>query len=163
MNGDPAAGWVEFTRVFDAPVEDLWAAWTDPEQFALWYGPEGASIPLARFEDRLGGSRFVCMEMNPPQGTVRMFLAGEYLEYEPLRRLVYTEVPADSEGARLDSPDHDGAAPTGETRVVVEFADRGGSTTVHLRHEGVPAGSPGEAGWLMALGALGERLSDRSG
>lgn len=113
MNGDPAAGWLEITRVFDAPVEDLWAAWTDPEQFALWYGPEGASIPLARFEDRLGGSRFVCMEMNPPQGTVRMFLAGEYLEYEPLRRLVYTEVPADSEGARLDSRTTMGQRPPG--------------------------------------------------
>jgi len=30
-----------FARVFDAPVERVWQAWTDPEQVMRWWGPNG--------------------------------------------------------------------------------------------------------------------------
>ncbi len=36
------------TRVFDASVERVWQAWTDPEQVKRCWGPDGFSCPFAR-------------------------------------------------------------------------------------------------------------------
>ena len=44
-------------RIFDAPVAAVWKLWTDPEQVAAWYGPDGASIPVADLDVRVGGLR----------------------------------------------------------------------------------------------------------
>ena len=48
----------------------------------------------------------------------------------------------------------------GTTRVIVVLEDAGGRTRMHLTHEGVPAGSPGEMGWNMALDKMVARLAD---
>ena len=52
INGSPDAVVIE--RSFDAPVDLIWKMWTDPEHFKAWYGPDGASIPVAKMdvEDR---------------------------------------------------------------------------------------------------------------
>ena len=55
-------------RVFDAPVEAVWQLWTDPEQFAAWYGPNGASIPVVDMDVRVGGLRRVGMEVQTRTG-----------------------------------------------------------------------------------------------
>lgn len=49
------------TRVFDAPVEHLWQAWSDPEYVMQWWGPEGFTSPLAHMDFREGGTSLVCM------------------------------------------------------------------------------------------------------
>jgi uncharacterized protein YndB with AHSA1/START domain len=36
---------VTITRIFDAPRERVWAAWTDPAQIARWWGKRGWSTP----------------------------------------------------------------------------------------------------------------------
>jgi uncharacterized protein YndB with AHSA1/START domain len=36
---------ITITRVFDAPRERVWAAWTDPAQIAVWWGRRGWSTP----------------------------------------------------------------------------------------------------------------------
>ena len=33
---------VQIERIFNAPIELIWAMWTEPEHFANWYGPMGA-------------------------------------------------------------------------------------------------------------------------
>jgi Activator of Hsp90 ATPase homolog 1-like protein len=38
------------TRIFDAPREVVWQAWTQPEQVSVWWGPRGMSSPLDRIE-----------------------------------------------------------------------------------------------------------------
>src|SRR5712671_5866735 len=35
---------IKITRVYDAPVEAVWDAWTDPEQVAQWWGPRGFTL-----------------------------------------------------------------------------------------------------------------------
>jgi hypothetical protein len=67
-------------RSFDAPVDLIWQMWTDPEHFKAWYGPNGAAIPVARMDVRVGGTRFVCTEMQSPNGPMRMWFTGEYRE-----------------------------------------------------------------------------------
>jgi uncharacterized protein YndB with AHSA1/START domain len=51
------------TRIFDAPRESVFAAWTDPEQVAEWYGPEHFDTPREKItiEPRIGGRWDVTM------------------------------------------------------------------------------------------------------
>ncbi|GAB3017605.1 SRPBCC family protein [Natronobiforma cellulositropha] len=82
---DPSAYDVTITRTFDASREAVWAAWTDPEQVAQWWGPEGFTVPHCELDVRPGGSFHVDMEA--PDGTVYPD-AGEVLEVEAPERLV---------------------------------------------------------------------------
>jgi len=81
---------VVIERSFDAPVELIWQMWTDPEHFKAWYGPDGATIPVAKMDVRVGGSRLVCMEMQTPDGPMQMWFTGEYREVVPPERIVWT-------------------------------------------------------------------------
>src|SRR3954451_13949788 len=89
---------VVIEQMLDAPVDLVWRMWTEPEHFAAWYGPDGAVIPVARMDVRVGGSRLVCMEMQTPDGTMQMWFGGEYREVARNERLVYTEYMSDEEG-----------------------------------------------------------------
>ena len=42
-----------------APTELVWKMWTEPEHFAAWYGPGGATIPVAKMDVRVGGKRLL--------------------------------------------------------------------------------------------------------
>jgi uncharacterized protein YndB with AHSA1/START domain len=146
---------VVIERSFDAPAALIWQMWTEPEHFRAWYGPDGAAVPVAKMDVRVGGSRLVCMEMDTPDGPARMWLAGQYREVTVNKRLVYTEFMSDQDGNML--PPAELGLPAGHpamTEVTVELTDLGARTRVVLTHSGVPAGSPGAAGWAMALSKL---------
>jgi uncharacterized protein YndB with AHSA1/START domain len=54
------------TRVFDAPRDLVFSAWTDPKHLAQWWGPDGFTTTTHAFEFRKGGVwRFV---MHGPDG-----------------------------------------------------------------------------------------------
>jgi uncharacterized protein YndB with AHSA1/START domain len=147
-------------RTFDAPVNRIWQLWTEPEQFKAWYGPQGVTIPVAKMDVRVGGTRLVCMEMQSPEGLRQMWFTGEYLEVVPPEKLVYTESMSDQNGNVL-SPSEVGL-PEGHpttTEVHVELTDLGGRTKMVMTHLGVAPGSPGAAGWAMAL----DKLATQSG
>ena len=40
------------SRVFDAPVELVWKAWSDPEYVMQWWGPTGFTCCLAEMDFR---------------------------------------------------------------------------------------------------------------
>jgi uncharacterized protein YndB with AHSA1/START domain len=151
---------VVIERTFDAPVELIWQMWTDPQHFAAWYGPDGASVPVAKMDVRVGGTRLVCMEVRTAGGPVQMWFTGEYLEVTENRRLVYTESICDEDGnvlapSAMGMPeDH----PT-TTEVRVELDDVDGRTRMVMTHAGVPSDSPGAAGWAMALDKLATRAA----
>ena len=116
-------------RSFDAPVDLIWQMWTDPEHFKAWYGPDGATIPVAKMDVRVGGTRLVCMEMQTPDGPMQMWFTGEYREVVENERLVYTESMSDEHGNVLSPADMgmpDGHPTTTEVRV--ELDDVGGRT-----------------------------------
>jgi uncharacterized protein YndB with AHSA1/START domain len=146
---------VVIERTFDAPPAVMWQMWTDPEHFKAWYGPAGASIPIAAMDVRVGGARLVCMEVQTPDGRMQMWFAGEYLDVVENKRLVYTESMADENGNPV-SPGEIGMPPTHptNTEVRVELEDVGGRTRVVLTHIGIPSDSPGGAGWVMAFEKL---------
>jgi len=155
MTDKGSADAVEIERIVDAPVALVWQMWTDPEHFKAWFGPDGATIPVAKMDVRVGGARLVCMEAQTPNGLMRMWFTGEYREVIENERLVYTESRSDENG-RVSSPS-DMGMPDGHpmtTEVRVELKDIGGRTKMVLTHLGIPADSPGAAGWAMALDKL---------
>ena len=154
---------VVIERSFDAPVDFIWQMWTNPEHFAAWYGPDGATIPVAKMDVRVGGSRLVGMAMETPAGPMQMWFAGEYREVVENERLVYTESMSDENGNVL-SPE-DLGMPEGhpaKTEVRVELEDVGGRTKMVMTHAGIPSDSPGATGWAMALDKLAAYVGARS-
>jgi uncharacterized protein YndB with AHSA1/START domain len=146
---------VVIERSFDAPVALIWKMWTDPEHFKAWYGPDGVTIPVAKMDVRVGGTRLVCMEMQTPNGAMQMWFTGEYREVIENERLVYTESMSDEHG-NVTSPAAMGM-PEGHpatTEVRVELLDIDGRTTMLMTHAGIPSDSPGAAGWTMAFDKL---------
>jgi uncharacterized protein YndB with AHSA1/START domain len=151
---------VVIERTFDAPVELIWRMWTDPDHFREWFGPDGVTIPVVKLDVRAGGSRLVCMEMPSPDGVVQMWFTGEFREVVENRRLVYTESLSDEAGnivapAELGMPE--GHPPT--TEITVELEDVAGRTRMVMAHAGIPADSPGAAGWTMAFAKLAAHVA----
>jgi uncharacterized protein YndB with AHSA1/START domain len=148
---------VVIERTFNAPVDFIWQMWTQPEHFQKWYGPQGFTVPVAEIDVRVGGKRLICMAS--PDGSMKMWTTGEYLEIVPNERLVYTESPADENG-NVVSPSAMGMPegyPT-TTEVTVLLQDLGGRTKMVMTHAGVPAGSGGNGGWNQAFDKLADHI-----
>ena len=166
-NSDLSKDAVVIEHIFDAPVNLIWKMWTQPEHFKNWYGPMGASIPVAQMDVRVGGKRLVCMEMQMPDRSMKMWFTGEYREITANKRLVYTESMADEKG-NVVSPAAMGM-PAGHpevTEVTVLLEDLGGRTKMTMTHAGVPANSGGAGGWQQAFAKMGDYIkairSDKS-
>jgi len=143
---------VVIERTLNAPVTLIWQMWTQSEHFKAWYGPNGANISVAKMDVRVGGRRLVCMEMETPNGLMQMWFTGEYREVVVNERLVYTESMSDADGNVMSPSDM--GMPEGHpetTEVILQLEDLGGRTKMVMTHVGIPAGSPGESGWTMAL------------
>jgi uncharacterized protein YndB with AHSA1/START domain len=141
---------VVIERGFDAPLELVWQMWTDGNEFAAWYGPPGAQIPVADLDVRVGGRRLVCMEMTTPDGLMRMWFGGEHTTVDAPTLLVYTEQITDEYGVAADD--------SHATEVRVELFALGSGTRMVMTHTGIPTDSPGATGWLMAFDKLTARL-----
>ena len=150
-----ATNTVEIERIFDAPVELVWQMWTNPEHFKNWYGPEGLQIPVAEMDARVGGKRFVGMEM----GSTKMWFVGEYIEVVPNERLVYTDSFADENGNKVDTGDEPSAS-----TVTVILEDLGGRTKMTMTHANLPGGkgarNGAQAGWSQSFDKMATRLTD---
>jgi uncharacterized protein YndB with AHSA1/START domain len=151
---------VVIERILDAPCDLVWRMWTDPAHFSAWYGPQGATIPLATMDVRVGGPRRVCMEIHTPNGPMRMWFTGEYREVIENKRLVYTESMSDENGNIVSPTDLGMSAehPT-ITEITVDLDDLGGRTAMVMTHTGIPADSPSAAGWNVALDKLADYVA----
>ena len=111
------------TRVFDAPPERVYKAWTDPKQLARWFPPEGLTAPVCQLDVRVGGAMRI--DMKGPEGEPfkgRLFPGkGVYREVVPNRRLAFTFTP-EMEGQ---------AMPT--VLMTVEFEDQAGKTKLTIQ------------------------------
>lgn len=88
------------TRIFDAPRELVWKAWTEPEYVMQWWGPKGFTAPVCKMDFRVGGKALFCMKS--PDG--QEFWNGvEYHQIIPPEKIVSSMYFADSEGNKVDS------------------------------------------------------------
>jgi uncharacterized protein YndB with AHSA1/START domain len=92
------------TRVFDAPRELVWKAWTDPKYAKQWWGPKGFTTPVYEMDFRVGGKFLICMKS--PDGQ-EFWNAGEYHEIVVPEKIVSSMYFADSKGNKVE-PEHYG-------------------------------------------------------
>ncbi|HYJ69273.1 MAG TPA: SRPBCC domain-containing protein [Nocardioidaceae bacterium] len=108
---------MELTCDLDAPRERVFRTLTEPALLARWWGPAGFTTPEIELDLSVGGGyRF---GMQPPDGDL-FHLAGEFIEIEPPRLLVYT--------FRWEEPDPDDQ----ETVVRLSLEGIGETTNVSL-------------------------------
>jgi uncharacterized protein YndB with AHSA1/START domain len=99
---------VEFERTYDAPVEKIWQAWTDPDQLKQWWGPDNVSIPECEIDLRVGGRLYIVMEATEAMGEfkgTRWPMEGKFTVVEPNSKLTYEAkawTEGDEEGTTLD-------------------------------------------------------------
>ena len=139
--GDPPID-QEFTitRVFDAPRELVWKAWTDPEQVARWYGPRGFSTPRSTITmDVRRGGTFALTMVDDNDGT-EYPSGGTFLEVEEPERLVWRDRNID-------------------LLVTITFADLGGRTEMTCHVVGRTGGAEAYDGWSTMFGDLAEFLA----
>jgi len=106
---------LHLTRVYEAPVELVWNAWTDPVETAKWWGPRGFTITTHSKDLRPGGHwRYT---MHGPDG-VDYPNHSVYFEVEEHRKLVYDH------GGYEDRPPL--------FRVTVLFSETDGKTTMDM-------------------------------
>jgi uncharacterized protein YndB with AHSA1/START domain len=120
-------------RVFNAPRELVWKAWTDPEQVKKWWGPKGFTTPVAEIDFRVGGKSLNGREI---------WSTGVYKEIVPPERFVTTDCFSDKDGNVVHGSVY--GMPEDmpmEMMLTVSFEDLGGGKTkMTLVHEGLPAG-----------------------
>jgi uncharacterized protein YndB with AHSA1/START domain len=135
---------VLITRIFDAPREQVFRAWTDPDEVSAWYGPEHFDTPREkiRIDLRVGGRYELTMVQ---RGSGAEFPIGyEILELVEPELIVLLSDPIPQMGMH-------------ESIVLrVELHDHGAKTRMTLTDGPYPAEGRGhaEAGWSGALDKL---------
>src|SRR5437867_12269293 len=78
------------SRIFDAPRELVWKAWTDPERVKRWWGPKGFTAPYINIDFRTGGKYLYCMRgVAVPGGEEQDFWsAGTFQRIIPHEKIV---------------------------------------------------------------------------
>jgi uncharacterized protein YndB with AHSA1/START domain len=149
---EPAQQELVMTRIFDAPREVVFKAWTDPDRVKHWWGPKGFTNPVCELDPRPGGA--IRIHMRAPDGVVYP-MTGVFNEIVEPERLVFTSGALDEKGN-----------PLFEVLTTVTFAEHGGKTklTLHARvMMATPAGAPHlagmEMGWSQTLDRLAEYVA----
>ena len=90
---------VTVTRVFDAPADQAWSAWTVDTEVMKWWGPRPWTCPEARMDVRAGGASVVCMRS--PDG-FEIWMRWAYSKVIPNERLDYTQNLCDRDGNLIE-------------------------------------------------------------
>lgn len=147
-------------ETFDADIEKVFQAWTDPEQLMQWYAPDGCTIRFKTLQIRKGGKFHSCIS-NPQYGDC--WSIGEYREIVPNQKLVFTLINADENGIPVN-PTTPGMDPDwpGETLVTVTFSAINGKTHLQL-HQTVLQELAKKTGaypsWLQMLNRIRSMLN----
>ncbi len=140
------------TRIFDAPREVVFKAWTEPERLRRWWGPKGFTNPVCEVDVRPGGA--IRIHMRGPDGVVYP-MTGVFHEIVEPERLVFSSSALDKNGN-----------PLFEVLTTVTFSEHGGKTKLTLHAsvekataEGAPHLAGMEQGWNQTLDRLAQEVS----
>lgn len=128
-------------HAFDAPVEEIWRSWTEPELLEQWWGPHDFSCPSARMDFREGGTSVVAMQAPDHFGGQTTYSGWTYSEIEPLRRICYVHNLTDEAGSPIDP--RDAGLPADfpqQQRHVITFERTGSGTEVTVTEYDWPVG-----------------------
>jgi uncharacterized protein YndB with AHSA1/START domain len=170
------------TRIFNAPRELVFEAFTKPEHLMKWWGPHGCSMLSCEADPRTGGAWSISMRLpkvlpqfarrypiNPEIGRAvpqqhqnsRDDAADEQEWIVERQRGTYQEVVRPERLVFTYAFEDDAGRPLHQTVVTISFADEGGRTRLTLRQalfESVSARDDHVLGWSEALEHLAEHL-----
>ncbi|THF71773.1 SRPBCC domain-containing protein [Deinococcus sp. Arct2-2] len=101
MTTETAHPELTLTRVFNAPRELVFQAWTDPDHLARWWGSPGVPLRVVSADIRPGG-RFLYQQTTPDGNVMQALLI--FRELEPPSRIVFVSAFADAEGQIARAP-----------------------------------------------------------
>jgi len=150
------------TRIFQAPRELVFRAWTDPRHVAQWWGPKNFTAPSIKIDFRKGGKFLYCMRA--PDGQ-EYWNGGEFLEVEAPKRIVQVMYFSDALGNKK-LPTDIGFGPDfpAEMRDVITFEEAGPLQTkltlVRSNPLSVSKKYMEDKGWGQSLDKFEEALRD---
>jgi uncharacterized protein YndB with AHSA1/START domain len=116
-----AAPTLVIRRTFNAPRERVFAAFTSPELLRRWWGPPGSELGEITFDARTGGRYRIAMKSSDGED---FNVGGVISEFDAPKRLTYT--------FRWEEDDPNMER---DTRVSIDFLDRGNQTEIVLTQE----------------------------
>jgi uncharacterized protein YndB with AHSA1/START domain len=140
------------TRVFHAPRELVFRAWTDPEHFAQWFGPHGATLPDCWLDARPGGTLHYRHHF-PDYPDV--WIAGTFADVAAPERISFTVWFSDESGGRVERPGF-----PAEMTISVVFTEHPDGTLVTIHHHGLMTDQGEVQGWTESLDRLASLLAD---
>jgi uncharacterized protein YndB with AHSA1/START domain len=141
---------VLITRIFEAPRERVFRAWTEPDEVAAWFGPEHMDAPRERIniDLRVGGRYELTMVQR--EGDGEFTIGYEILELVEPELLVMRSDPMPQAG--MHEP----------TVVRVELHDHGAKTRMTLSDSPLPpeGRDHAAAGWSAAFEKLAAHVAE---
>jgi len=141
---------LKVTRTLRASRQRVFRAWTEPELMMRWFVEGDAEMTACEIDLREGGR----YRLEGHIAGKRWSIWGHYLEVRPPERLVYTWTWKHDPGIGTSE---------GDTRVTVEFHDRGADTELVLTHERFTSAAAREEhaqGWGSCLNRLERVLGE---
>lgn len=116
------------TRVYHAPREVVWKAWTEVSQLQQWFGPKGFTTPTCKLELKVGGTYHYCLRSADGN---ELWGKWVFIEIAAPEKLVFLSSFSDAQGGVTRHP----MAPVWplETYSTMTLTESGGKTTLTLR------------------------------
>lgn len=159
---------LKIERVFDAPVDLVWKAWSEPEMIKKWWGPKNWSSPEAKIDFKVGGKYLLAMRgaMGPGQPEITTWSSGTYKEILPMKKIVALDHFADEHGNQIHASTY--GLPESfpmESEITINFEDLDGKTKLTVYYpsiEGIegPMLSNMTQGWNQSLDKLQKNLQE---
>ena len=129
------------SRIFDAPRDRVWKAWTEAEQLKQWWGPKGFAVTRCKVDLRPGGMMHYCLRM--PDGN-EMWGRFIYREIVKPEKLVWVNSFSDKDGGLTVHPMNPSwpreilstalfEAQGGKTRLTIQWSPLDGSSELECR------------------------------
>jgi uncharacterized protein YndB with AHSA1/START domain len=154
---------VVIERIFDAPREMVWKAWTDPDTMKQWWGPKDFTSPVVSVDLDLGGSYL--HSMRSPEGE-DFWSTGVYKDIREPELLVMTDSFADKDGNVVPASYYGmNGNWAREMLITVRLEEENGRTKMTLTHSGIDGFSMKDIdnmqqGWNQSFDKLEEVLKN---
>jgi uncharacterized protein YndB with AHSA1/START domain len=140
------------TRIFDAPLESVWKAWTDPNEVKKWWGPKDFTAPHIAIDFRVGGEYLYCMHGAGLDGVVKDYWnTGKFLKIVPMKKITMSMSFADRQGHSVPASYYGMPGVwAAELMLMATFEEaKGGKTKLTVRQTGIPNEmiEPTNMGW----------------
>lgn len=147
----PAPDEIRITRVFDAPRELVWKAWTTPAMLVHWFGCAAFSTVSAEADVRIGGAWRVVLR-SPEGEDVPSY--GTYIAVRPVEHLAFTH-QWEKQPVAVNPAHH-------HTQVTVHLHAEGRRTRLEFRQTGLATEASRDShigGWCDSMDALAAQFA----